>query len=358
MRLLIFEHVFAISELRVPFQKDAVRACIRSEIVRLVHFGVPVLLVPLPGPVLCCHSELNAVVRDLMAWHVLLHLPCAGEVIDLVVALELAIFPVSEVIYGILASLVVLVMLLAYRLEPTWRDLLTHAQEQRIALWRLPLCSSQRNRGQTLVLLRQILVVYQRHLARIRVPVSTSTNINSIIFESHAVLRLNDLGEIVARAEYSRVDAGVATWILVQLGVVEQLGLPSLLTRDDNLLIQFAEVHQVVGSRIRIVEAIQLIEVLMRQFGELCRAVLLGHSAVATLPEVLRGRILRRDDLLATLTSSLSLCLCLARSELVPHWNLQSCISRLLWRGRIAIHDLLVRGSRRLLRPRLLFLSL
>ena len=130
MRLLIFEHVLPIFELGIPFHEYAVRACIRCEIVGLVHFGVPVLLVPLPGPILGGHRELNAVVGDNMSRHELLHLPlAAGEVIDLVVALELAVFPVYELIFRILPGLEVLLMVFAHRFESTRRNVSAHAKE-------------------------------------------------------------------------------------------------------------------------------------------------------------------------------------------------------------------------------------
>ena len=71
------------------------------------------------------------------------------------------------------------------------------------------------------MLLRQVLVVRQRHLAWIHIPVLPSTNIESIIFESDAVLRLDDLREVVARAEYASIDTWIATGILVQFGVIK-----------------------------------------------------------------------------------------------------------------------------------------
>lgn len=130
MRLLIFEHVLPIFELGVPFHEYAVRACICCKVVGLVHLGVPVLLVLLPGPIFGCHCELDAVVGDLVARHELLHLPlAAGEVIDLVVALELAIFSVHEFILGISPGPEELVMVFAHRLEPSWRNVSAHAKE-------------------------------------------------------------------------------------------------------------------------------------------------------------------------------------------------------------------------------------
>ena len=65
------------------------------------------------------------------------------------------------------------------------------------------------------MLSRQLLIVRQRHLARICVPVFSRADVNSIILESHAVLRFDYLGDVIARAENARVDAGVAIRILI-----------------------------------------------------------------------------------------------------------------------------------------------
>lgn len=177
------------------------------------------------------------------------------------------------------------------------------------------------------MLLRQVLVVRQRHLAWIHIPVLPATNIESIIFESDAVLRLDDLREVVARAEYASIDTWIATGILIQFGVIEQLGLPEVLTGHDDLLIQFREVRHIVGSRICIVQLIKLIKIFICHFRKLRGAELLCDSTIALLLEVLGRGHLWRDHLLAALAASLRLGLGLARDELVPHRNLQSCIS-------------------------------
>lgn len=71
-----------------------------------------------------------------MTWNVLLDLPsAAGEVVDLIETLHVALFPLSKVVFGVLPRLEVLIVLLTHRFDATGRDVSAQAQEQRVAFW-------------------------------------------------------------------------------------------------------------------------------------------------------------------------------------------------------------------------------
>lgn len=66
------------------------------------------------------------------------------------------------------------------------------------------------------MLLCDVVVVRQGHLARVGVLVPASTDLNPIILEADAVLGLDDLSDILARTEDCRIDSWLRVRIMTQ----------------------------------------------------------------------------------------------------------------------------------------------